>query len=65
MATSRKKKAEKRYRVIWEIDIEGMSSPRQAAREALRIQRDPDSVATFFIVRPMSGRIRKDVVVEL
>ena len=37
------------YRVKWEIDIEA-DSPRQAAIEALKIQRDPNSLATVFEV---------------
>jgi plasmid stabilization system protein ParE len=64
MATSTKRKAEKQYRVIWEIDVTA-KSPRAAAKEARRIQQDCESIATFFIVRPMSGRIRKDSLVEL
>jgi hypothetical protein len=39
------------YRVVWEIDIEA-DSPREAAAEALRIQRDPQSIATVFEVMP-------------
>lgn len=35
------------YRVVWEIDIYA-ASPVEAAREAQRIQRDYDSVATVF-----------------
>lgn len=35
------------YRVAWCIDIEAVS-PEAAAREALRIQRDPESTATVF-----------------
>lgn len=38
------------YRVMWEIDIEA-ETKREAAEEALRIQRDPDSIATVFMVR--------------
>lgn len=37
------------YRVIWMIDIEA-ESPQEAAAEALKIQRDPDSTATSFDV---------------
>ena len=40
----------KSFRVAWEIDIHA-KSPRAAAREALRIQRDPESIATVFGVR--------------
>jgi hypothetical protein len=37
------------YRVVWEIDIHA-TSPRQAARKALAIQRDASSLATVFDV---------------
>lgn len=38
------------FRVRWEIDVDA-GSPEEAAREALRIQRDPNSIATCFDVR--------------
>jgi hypothetical protein len=41
---------EMKYRVTWEIDLDA-TAPRAAAREALRIQRDPESIATVFGVR--------------
>ena len=37
------------FRVSWVIDIEA-DSAEAAAREALRIQRDPQSIATVFTV---------------
>lgn len=37
------------YRVIWEMDIDA-SSPREAAEEALKVHRDPESIATIFTV---------------
>lgn len=37
------------YRVRWEIDVDG-TSPEDAARAALEIQRDPSSIATVFEV---------------
>jgi hypothetical protein len=37
------------YRVTWTIDIDA-KSPKAAAKEALRIQRDPESIATHFEV---------------
>lgn len=37
------------YKVVWEIDIDA-KSPMEAAKEALRIQRDRDSIATVFVV---------------
>lgn len=39
----------KKYHVTWEIDVEA-ETPKKAAQEALRIQRDPDSLATVFDV---------------
>jgi len=38
------------YHVVWELDIMS-DSPRKAAEEALRVQRDPQSQATVFDVR--------------
>jgi len=37
------------YRVEWFIDIEA-EGPKEAAQEALNIQRDPNSIATSFEV---------------
>ena len=42
----------KSFRVYWEIDLEA-NSPRQAAKKALEIHRDPASIATVFIVRKL------------
>src|SRR6266550_411501 len=42
------------YRVTWEIDVRA-KSPRAAAREALRIQRDLESIATVFSVRKIKN----------
>jgi len=39
-----------RYRVTWVIDIESEGSPEDAARDALRVQRDPESSAVVFEV---------------
>lgn len=39
----------KRYLVTWEIDMDA-DSPEEAARDALRIQRKADSIATVFDV---------------
>lgn len=39
----------KLYIVVWEIDIEA-ESPEEAARMALEVQRNPDSIATVFEV---------------
>ena len=38
------------YRVTWEIDIEADDAI-DAARQALEIHRDPDSIATVFSVQ--------------
>ena len=38
------------FLVRWEINIEA-DSPREAAENALEIQRDPSSIATVFNVR--------------
>ena len=42
------------YRVRWEIDLDA-DSPLDAARRALSIQRNPESIATFFDVTDESG----------
>ena len=42
------------YHVTWTIDLDA-ESPEDAAREALRIHRDPDSWATHFEVRDAQG----------
>ncbi len=39
----------KSFFVTWEIDIDACS-PEEAALEALKIQRDPESIATVFTV---------------
>lgn len=38
------------YNVMWEMPIEA-ESPREAAHAALQVQRDPESIATFFTVQ--------------
>jgi hypothetical protein len=38
------------YRVAWLIDLEA-ESPEQAAQIAQNIQRDPNSIATCFVVQ--------------
>jgi hypothetical protein len=49
------------FRVTWTIDVEA-DSPEAAAREALRIQRKPDSTATVFDVGvPGDDPIRIDL----
>lgn len=45
------------YRVKWEIDIYTECTPEEAAREALRIQRDPTSIATVFDVTNCDNKV--------
>jgi len=47
------------YRVVWEIDIDAESFE-DAARKALDIQRDPESIATCFVITDDHGN-RLDV----
>lgn len=49
------------YCVTWTIDLDA-SSPEEAARLALEIQRDPTSIATVFDVHTGTGRsVRVDL----
>lgn len=49
------------YRVLWEIDVEA-ADPRDAATQALAIQRDPDGSAVCFDVFPVDaeGMVKAD-----
>ncbi len=47
------------YKVVWEIDLDAESFE-DAARQALEIQRDPESIATYFLVTDGQGH-RQDV----
>lgn len=47
------------YRVVWEIDIDAESFE-DAAHKALAIQRDPESIATCFVITDEGGD-RRDV----
>ena len=47
------------YRVSWFIDVEAQT-PMDAAREALAMQRDPESIATVFTVQDLSGAVCVD-----
>ena len=51
------------YLVTWTIDIEAESAE-EAAEEALKIQRDPHSEATFFSVRKGSAGSTVSISVE-
>jgi hypothetical protein len=42
------------YLVLWEIEVIA-DSPEDAAREAQKIQRDRDSIATVYDVAPIDG----------
>jgi hypothetical protein len=42
------------YRVVWEIDVEAESAE-DAARQALEIQRDPESTGIIFDVYAEDG----------
>lgn len=53
-----------RYLVSWEIDIDA-DNPTEAARKALAIQRDPESVATVFEVREYKEFYEIDLAEEL
>lgn len=50
------------YTVTWAIEVYA-DTPEEAAREALRIQRDPESMATVFTVQafPDGGSVNIDL----
>jgi len=50
----------KTYWVIWELGPVEAASPRQAAAEALEIQRDPASVATVFTIQEVDVALDGD-----
>lgn len=56
------------YHVRWSIDIPAVSAE-AAAGEALRIQRDPDGIATVFGVRELLSesprRLGREVEIDL
>lgn len=45
----------KDYHIVWEIDISA-HSPKEAAEEALKVQRDPFSMETVFDVWEEGGK---------
>ena len=47
-------------RCFWEIDVDART-PREAARKALTIQRDPESIATVFDVQHRGRMVRVDL----
>lgn len=48
------------YRITWTIDVTA-DTAEDAAREALRIQRDPQSIATVFDVEGDDGAVTIDL----
>ena len=46
------------YRIVWEIDLDA-STAHEAAKAALAIQRNPESIATAFDVFDEAGRRTK------
>ena len=53
----------KSYEVIWKIDIDA-DTPADAARQALEIQRDPNSLATQFDVIDQTSWIPTEIDLE-
>lgn len=49
------------FKVSWHIDVEA-EDERAAAEEALKIQRDPTSIATIFAVRRYKPRLKNRVL---
>lgn len=52
------------YRVEWSMEIDA-DSPEEAARKALAIHRDPESVATVFDVYDEAGEVARVDLLEL
>lgn len=52
------------YRVVWEIDIEACA-PIEAAKKALQIQRDPNSIATVFDVGERKQHVSEYMKIDL
>jgi len=50
-----------RIRVVWEVDVDA-DGPREAAEEALRMQRNPESTATVFDVTNERETVRVDLL---
>lgn len=48
----------KNYYVTWSIEVEA-TSPKVAAEMALEIQRDPESIATVFMVSDENGAVAR------
>lgn len=54
----------KTYRVEWSMEIDA-DSPEEAARKALAIHRDPESVASVFDVYDEAGEAARVDILEL
>lgn len=52
-----------KYLVTWIIDIDA-DSPEEAAKKALEIQRDPNSIATYFTVTNNFTKETTDIDIE-
>ena len=52
------------YLVTWKIDLDA-DSPEDAARQALEVQRDPASIATFFTCKDVVRNLKTDVDLTL
>jgi hypothetical protein len=52
------------YKVAWHIDIDA-DSPEDAARKALAIQRNPESIATVFNVRTVGLPVNEYTTVDI
>ncbi len=52
------------YRLTWVIDLDA-DSPEAAARQALAIQRDPESIALVFDVEWHNGRHIDSAYIDL
>lgn len=51
------------YKVTWTVDVEA-DDPVEAARKALEIQRDPESIATLFEVQKHDSHVVLPVDLE-
>lgn len=49
----------KHHKVTWEIDVEGVDSPLEAAEKAWALMRKPDSTANFFSITDPNGVIHQ------
>ena len=52
------------FTVIWQIDIDA-ETPEQAAQEALKIQRDPNSAAVVFDIYGENYQLDRDDLIAV